>query len=109
MQYFLSELCDINLLRAYDDALADSTRSSKRTAGTQSTASSRKDIQWVRGTATPTAILLDDNNNRTVSFTTGSGFTNGSSGLFQQLPESDFSHSIYLGAAGGDIQDSRAP
>ncbi len=29
-----------------------------------------------------------------MSFTTGSGFTNGSSGLFQQLPQSDFSHSI---------------
>ncbi|KAK0482223.1 hypothetical protein IW261DRAFT_1677878, partial [Armillaria novae-zelandiae] len=53
-----------------------------------------QDVQWVRGTATPGAVLLDDSNDRAVSFTTGSGFTNGSSGLFQQLPGSDFSHSI---------------
>ncbi|KAK0496193.1 hypothetical protein EDD18DRAFT_1463310 [Armillaria luteobubalina] len=54
-----------------------------------------QDVQWVRGTATPGAILLADDNDRAVSFTTGSSFTNGSSGgLFQQLPESDFSHSI---------------
>ncbi|KAK0203808.1 hypothetical protein DFS33DRAFT_1432019 [Desarmillaria ectypa] len=50
-----------------------------------------QDIQWVRGTATPATILLADND-RAVSFTTSTGFTNGSSGLFQQLPGSDFSH-----------------
>ncbi|KAK0454043.1 uncharacterized protein EV420DRAFT_616914 [Desarmillaria tabescens] len=52
-----------------------------------------QDIQWVRGTATPAALLLADND-RVVSFTTGTGFTNGSSGLFQQLPGNDFSHII---------------
>ncbi|KAG7448642.1 ABC-type Fe3+ transport system, periplasmic component [Guyanagaster necrorhizus] len=52
-----------------------------------------QDVQWVRGTATPASILLADND-RAVSFTTDTGFTNGSSGVFQQLPESDFSHSI---------------
>ncbi|PBK59778.1 periplasmic binding protein-like II [Armillaria solidipes] len=53
-----------------------------------------QDIKWVRGTATPTTILLDNNNDRAVSFTTENAFTNGSSGVFQQLPKSDFSHSV---------------
>lgn len=34
------------------------------------------------------------NGTRAVSFTTGPGFTDGSAGFFQQLPENDFSHLI---------------
>ncbi|KAK0206797.1 ABC transporter [Desarmillaria ectypa] len=49
-----------------------------------------QDIRWVRGTATPRAVLLSDSE-RAVTFSTNSGFTNGSSGVYQQLPESDFS------------------
>lgn len=52
-----------------------------------------QDIQWVRGTATPIAVM-SQNNSRAVTFTTGTGFSDGSSGFFQQLPEDDFSHII---------------
>ncbi|KAK0219969.1 hypothetical protein IW262DRAFT_1448431 [Armillaria fumosa] len=53
-----------------------------------------QNIKWVRGTATPTTIILDNNNDRAVTFTTQNAFTNGTSGVFQQLPTSDFSDSI---------------
>ncbi|KAK0461883.1 ABC-type Fe3+ transport system [Desarmillaria tabescens] len=49
-----------------------------------------QDIRWVRGTATPRAILLSGSEHA-VTFSTGSGFSNGSSGVYQQFPESDFS------------------
>lgn len=52
-----------------------------------------QDIQWVRGTATPVAVM-SQNGSRAVTFTTGTGFSDGSSGFFQQLPEDDFSHII---------------
>ena len=53
----------------------------------------QQDIQWVRGSATPLAIMKQ-NGPRAITFTTGPGFTNGSDGYFQQLPENDFSHLI---------------
>lgn len=34
------------------------------------------------------------NNSRSVTFTSGPGFTNGSGGFFQQLPKDDFSHIV---------------
>ena len=34
------------------------------------------------------------NNTRSVTFTSGPGFTDGSSGTFQQLPKKDFSHIV---------------
>ena len=52
-----------------------------------------QDVQFVRGTATPIAVMLQ-NNTRSVTFTSGPGFTDGSSGTFQQLPQKDFSHIV---------------
>ncbi|KAK7681761.1 hypothetical protein QCA50_015108 [Cerrena zonata] len=53
-----------------------------------------QDVQFVRGTATPIAVMLQSNNSRSVTFTSGPGFTNGSTGFFQQLPRDDFSHIV---------------
>ena len=37
---------------------------------------------------------MRQNGTRAVTFTSGTGFSDGSSGIFEQLPENDFSHII---------------
>ncbi len=46
----------------------------KRTAGDAIFSFIAQDIKWVRGTATPTTILLNNNNDRAVTFTTEKRF-----------------------------------
>ncbi|KAK0459173.1 ABC-type Fe3+ transport system [Desarmillaria tabescens] len=46
-------------------------------------------IDWVRGSVTPTTVLLSSSSPQAVTFTTAAGFPNATTGVIEQLPTSD--------------------